>query len=93
MVEYPQGLRLRRLFTFGSPKGLPFPHLHLLCPTEVAIAKNRNTYAKRQREQEKKERADRKRARRDQKKEIVPGALPEDQSVPEQGFGVNHDAT
>jgi len=36
---------------------------------EAAIAKNRNTYAKRQREQEKREKADRKRAKRDRKRE------------------------
>jgi hypothetical protein len=38
-------------------------------PTEPIIAKNRNTYAKRQREQEKKQRADDKRLRRERKKE------------------------
>jgi hypothetical protein len=48
------------------------------------MAKNRNTYAKRQREQEKKERADRKRVRRDQKKEPVnPTAPPDEQRTPE----------
>lgn len=55
--------------------------------TEAPIAKNRNTYAKRQREQEKKERADRKRAKRDQKKEplpptVLPGGLPDDPAEP-----------
>jgi hypothetical protein len=46
------------------------------------MAKNRNTYAKRQREQEKKERADRKRVRRDQKRGTGnPAALPEGQQT------------
>ncbi len=36
---------------------------------ESIIAKNRNTYAKRQREQDKKQRADDKRAKREDKKE------------------------
>lgn len=37
--------------------------------TEAAIAKNRNTYAKRQREQDKKYRADKKREKKDRKRE------------------------
>jgi hypothetical protein len=48
------------------------------------MAKNRNTYAKRQREQEKKERADRKRIRRDQKREVSnPAEVPGEQRASE----------
>jgi hypothetical protein len=39
---------------------------------DATITKNRNTYAKRQREQEKKQRADDKRAKRVEKKEKPP---------------------
>jgi len=39
---------------------------------EAPIARNRNTYAKLQREHDKKERADRKRERRDQRKKTGP---------------------
>ena len=51
---------------------------------ELAIATQRNTYAKRQREQEKKSRADQKRAKRERKKESVqPATLPDEQPTPE----------
>lgn len=48
---------------------------------EPIIAKNRNTYAKRQREQDKKQRADEKLAKRVEKKEkpeITPEPVPRD---------------
>jgi hypothetical protein len=52
------------------------PHTGLLrfrgpIPPEALIAKNRNTYAKRQREQDKRHRAEKKREKRDQKKMLV----------------------
>ena len=43
----------------------------MLLPVEDPIARNRNTYAKRQREQDKKYRADKKREKKDQKKVVV----------------------
>jgi len=42
----------------------------MLLPVENPIARNRNTYAKRQREQDKKYRADKKREKKDQKKVV-----------------------
>ena len=54
--------------------------------TEVSIAKNRNTYAKRQREQDKKFRAERKRQRRDQiRKPDQPETVTGEVAAPEQG--------
>ena len=56
--------------------------MHFSRSREAAIAKNRNTYAKRQREQEKREKADRKRAKRDRKREPVkPADLPDESSL------------
>jgi len=57
----PRGGPRRRLFCGSLFK---FPG-----STEAAIAKNRNTYAKRQREQDKKYRADKKREKKDRKRE------------------------
>jgi hypothetical protein len=55
---------------------------------EADIAKNRNTYAKRQREQDKKVRAEKKRERRDQRRDLgqkgilpSPSAEPDDQGI------------
>ncbi len=48
------------------------PNIHFdPSPREPPIAKNRNTYAKRQREQEKKQRANDKRGKREQRKVAV----------------------
>jgi hypothetical protein len=56
----------------------------MLLPVEDPIAKNRNTYAKRQREQDKKYRADKKREKKDLKKVAVDPAVadPQPEFVP-----------
>jgi hypothetical protein len=54
--------------------------------TEASIAKNRNTFAKRQREQDKKYRAEKKRERRDQRRESShPVSFPGQDSAPDHG--------
>jgi hypothetical protein len=57
-----------------TPRRVPtsVSFFRMLLPVEDPIARNRNTYAKRQREQDKKYRADKKREKKDQKKVADP---------------------